>query len=508
MTDVISANALPWDLAAAGDAAWLIDGERRVLLKADAAYESVTVRREIGVGRGRRVAGFGVHAGPDALWVADGTRRLLKLDPRDATVIRGFDIERPLDDVAVGMGAVWAVSRASATVIRIDPDSGSVRARIPITGRPGSTAPEPVAIAVGEGAVWVGNTNTPSISRIDPRIAAVTDTIPLGVGSNPIQMTVGAGSVWVALNGDGAVARIDPDGGDVREIPLGGAPIGVAVARNKVWVSVQPRFRAGVASRARTIELPGAVDEPFCAPVEFGPAGPPQYLIVSDFPLQLQAPFFQPLQFSDAVRFVLARRGFRAGRYRIGYQSCDDSGTRGPEASTPATCRRNARAIANAPRVLGVVGPFTSSCAAVELPVLNGAPGGPLATVSGSATLVGLTHGGPGAAPGEPGVYYPTGARNFARVVAADHVQGAADAMMVKRLGVRRLYVLDDGGPYGVGIAESVRRTARRSVWRSPARGAGISETGASDGWRSRSSDPAPTDSSLAGFFRSGRHRS
>lgn len=59
--------------------------------------------------------------------------------------------------------------------------------------------------------------------------------------------------------------------------------------------------------------------------------------------------------------------------------------------------------------------------------------------VSGSATLVGLTHAGPGAATGEPGTYYPTGARNFARVVAADDVQGAADALMAKRLGVRRL---------------------------------------------------------------------
>ena len=32
--------------------------------------------------------------------------------------------------------------------------------------------------------------------------------------------------------------------------------------------------------------------------------------------------------------------------------------------------------------------------------------------------------------------------------------------MMAKRLGVRRLYMLDDGEPYGIGIAASVRKAA------------------------------------------------
>jgi ABC-type branched-subunit amino acid transport system substrate-binding protein len=58
--------------------------------------------------------------------------------------------------------------------------------------------------------------------------------------------------------------------------------------------------------------------------------------------------------------------------------------------------------------------------------------------------------------------YYPRGVRNFARVVAADDVQGAADALMAKRLGVEELYVLDTGDSYGVGLAASVRQSARK----------------------------------------------
>jgi branched-chain amino acid transport system substrate-binding protein len=174
----------------------------------------------------------------------------------------------------------------------------------------------------------------------------------------------------------------------------------------------------------------------------------------------------QPLQFTDAIRFVLARRDFRAGRYTVGYQSCDDSSVRigEPSASpwTAATCRRNAMAYANAPRVVGVIGPYNSGCATFVVPILGRARDGPVATISGSATAVGLTRGGPGALPDEPEAYYPSGVRNFARVVADDNVQGAAGVVMAKRLGVRRLYVLDDEEPYGIGVAETVRRTAVR----------------------------------------------
>ena len=82
--------------------------------------------------------------------------------------------------------------------------------------------------------------------------------------------------------------------------------------------------------------------------------------------------------------------------------------------------------------------------------------------ISGSATVVGLTQKGPGTAPGEPQSYYPRGVRNFARVVAADDVQGAAHALIARQLGVKRLYILNDQEPYGIAIAASVRETARK----------------------------------------------
>jgi len=475
ITAVVPTNTLPHDLDAAGDSVWLLDRERPALVKVDATYHSVARRLPLpGARRVNEPFGAGLDAGKGEVWVADGTSRLLRLDPEVAGAVRRFDLGRPVDDVVSRGETVWAISRRSATAVELDPSSGRVT-RIPITGRPGSTRPVPIALAADERAVWVLNANTPSVTRIDPELKAVRATIPLGVGSNPTSIATGAGAVWVAVGGEGTVLRIDSRTGEVQSIPVGGAPTGIAVSLGKVWISVQPAFRAALASRSRTSRVPGALSESFCRRVEFGGRGRPDLVIASDFALQHGSGPFPSLQYSDAVRFVLARDGFRAGRYSVGYQSCDDSSIRKtPYSYTPATCRRNARAYAKAPAVVGIVGPFDSPCAAVQIPVLNRADGGPLAAISGSTTQVGLTRDGPGTEPGEPEKYYPTGVRSFARVVAADDVQGAADALMAKRLGVERLFILEDDEPYGQGIASTVRGAA-------PKLGIAIAGTGAWD---------------------------
>ena len=89
--------------------------------------------------------------------------------------------------------------------------------------------------------------------------------------------------------------------------------------------------------------------------------------------------------------------------------------------------------------------------------------------VSPANTYVGLTHTGPGTAPGEPDKYYPTGKRNYARVVAADDFQGAADAQLAKQLGMKKVYVLNDKEAYGLGVAPTSATRRRSSASGSPA---------------------------------------
>jgi branched-chain amino acid transport system substrate-binding protein len=162
-----------------------------------------------------------------------------------------------------------------------------------------------------------------------------------------------------------------------------------------------------------------------------------------------------------AIQLAIRERRFRAGRFAIAFQACDDS-TPTTVTTDEARCKANAHAYARDASVVAVIGTFTSTCATLEVPILNRAPGGPVAMISPSNTYVGLTRAGPEAAPGDPGRYAPTGQRSYARVVAPDDVQGAADALLARQLDVRRAYVFSDGSLYGQGVAIAFRRAAAR----------------------------------------------
>jgi branched-chain amino acid transport system substrate-binding protein len=167
------------------------------------------------------------------------------------------------------------------------------------------------------------------------------------------------------------------------------------------------------------------------------------------------------VQTAQAMRLVLEQHDWRAGPYTVGIQACDEVDAR-TGFSGASKCRRNARAFAGNPSVLGVVGPLTSQCAMAMLAILNAAPGGPVPLINGSNSYVGLTRSGVGAAAGEPGKYYPTGHRNFIRLGPNDQAQGAAHAVMVQRLGLRRVFVVEHDDAYGRGFAEAFRHAAGR----------------------------------------------
>jgi YVTN family beta-propeller protein len=467
VTHVVAPSATPSALAADGNAVWLLDGNRRVLLKIDPTYGVPTRRIELSrapplPATNRRLSSLSVSSGAGALWVTDGSTRLMRIDPESGR-LKALDVHEPLDDVAVGEGAVWAISGRAATVFQIDPLGRGVKTRIRIVNRLGTTAPFPAAVAVGEGSVWVLNGNTETVTRIDPEFGGVTATISLGIGTDPSDITAGAGAVWVANGGNGTLARIDPTTNSVTTIPLGSSPAGVAVGGGRVWVSVQPGFRAGVALLRGPVAATSGAALPasFCSPVEFQGKGQPRYLIASDLPFQGESSLEQTLQMSDAIRFVLARRHFRAGPYSVGYQSCDDSISQTGNYDV-VRCKANAQAYAATTSVIGVIGAYNSGCAEAQIASLDRAPGGPLAMITPSATYVGLTHAGAGTARGEPQTYYPRGTRNFVRVIAADDLQGAADALLAKHLGLKKLFVLHDGDPYGYGIAANVRHAATK----------------------------------------------
>jgi branched-chain amino acid transport system substrate-binding protein len=194
-----------------------------------------------------------------------------------------------------------------------------------------------------------------------------------------------------------------------------------------------------------------------CGPVIYKGSGSPDYIIASDLPLQ-GAIRHQTVQLSRAVLFQLQQSGWKAGSLKIGYQSCDDS-TAQTGGWDSAKCATNGRLYAANRSVIGVVGTFNSGCAKIIVPILNRANPGPMAMISPANTNPGLTKHWD---PGEPQKYYPTGQRNYARVVATDDFQGPADAMWSKSLGYKKVYVLNDKQTYGFGVATTYKNAAKK----------------------------------------------
>jgi branched-chain amino acid transport system substrate-binding protein len=172
--------------------------------------------------------------------------------------------------------------------------------------------------------------------------------------------------------------------------------------------------------------------------------------IVSDLPLQGSSAG-QTETMVNAIKLYLEQISNTAGDYTIEYESFDDS-TAAKGAWDEATCAANARNYVEDETILGVIGTFNSGCAKIEVPIANEAS---LAFVSPANTAVGLTHEGPGSEPGEPDKYYPSGTRNYTRVVASDDFQGQIDATYMAGAGVTKVYILDDKDAYGKGVADA-----------------------------------------------------
>jgi branched-chain amino acid transport system substrate-binding protein len=171
--------------------------------------------------------------------------------------------------------------------------------------------------------------------------------------------------------------------------------------------------------------------------------------IVSDLPLQGSSAA-QTEQMNNAIKLYLQEIGNKVGDYTIEFEAFDDS-TAAKGAWDEATCAANARKYVEDETIIGVIGTFNSGCAKIEVPI-----------ASPANTAVGLTHVGPGSESGEPEKYFPTGTRNYARVVTSDDVQGQIDAAYMKdKLGVTKVFILDDKDAYGKGVADAFESAAK-----------------------------------------------
>jgi DNA-binding SARP family transcriptional activator/ABC-type branched-subunit amino acid transport system substrate-binding protein len=481
--DTISFGTSPSSVAVGEGSVWVLDGDDQTVTQIDP--ETNEVVRVFGTSS--RPTDMGVGAG--AVWVGNGAsdddlsempRSVSRIDPASGVVVATIDLPpRPgghisgiggfsRQKIAVTPEAVWVIN-PDQSISRIDPRTNQVVARVKARAQ---------VIAAGEGDVWIAQEG--GIAEVDTARNVLFPRIPLGEDT-PSGLAVGAGSVWAADPFDGSVWRIPRDrAAGKRRIPLARWVNVVAFGAGSVWATneiadevyrIDPRTNAArVVARTASPRGVGAGDggawvvaasppsrdaalpSPACSAVFSGGGGQPQLLLVSDLPLQGESrPVTQAI--ADGVRHVLQQRGFEAGGYTVGFQSCDSS-TAQSGVSDVFRCGSNAKAYARNLRVVGIVGSFVSPCSYVQIPVTNQAADGPLAMLSPSNTYQGLT---------EDDELYPTGVRSYVRIAGGDPLQAVAHAELAKQLGARRVVVLSPRGEDSYpGFARDVRTAGRQ----------------------------------------------
>jgi DNA-binding SARP family transcriptional activator/ABC-type branched-subunit amino acid transport system substrate-binding protein len=492
-----AAGRTPASVAAGAGRIWMVDAESRTLLRVDATSGAVETTAT-------GATPVDVAVGADGLWVMNATLRartvalgpvaadLLRLDAgtlrqRAAVALPAGDSDLSTsrtNQLAVTADAVWAVT-ADGAIVRIDPAAGTItatthglRAFAIAAGRAGVWAlatdgsvavldprtarvrkrlrPSRLldAITVGDSAAWATSWSDGKLWRMTATAGAVPGSVDVGTGVSDVAATPGA--IWVANPVAGSVTAVDPESmRTVHTVALGGAPRSLATDGRTLWVAVTGSGEAP----SSTIEGVRPVASSSCEPMIGGRDGRADLLVVSDLPLQGDARW-SAIQMAQAIKLDLREHGFRAGRFRIAYQSCDDAlpATGGYD---DARCAANGRAYAEDRDLVGVIGALNSGCTVEVLPELNRAGGGPIPMISPSNSYVGLTRHADH--PGLISQLYPTGRRSFVRIFPADDLQAGALAQFARDRGRRRAFVLDDGNlEYSVPVADGFEAAAGR----------------------------------------------
>jgi hypothetical protein len=440
-----AAGTTPDGLAYAGGQLWVINADDKTLSHIDPKTGTAQTVGDLHVP-------IAIASGLGALWVATGTTpdaidEVVKLDPVTGGLVDHFPIPagkrvgfNAFDVLAVESAAAW-IANADGSLIRLDVQSGAAKVVAGVTANAVSATPGGIvavgprtlwmlsadtgdvyetipvntrglgeAVADAEGGIWAVDTADGKVWHITPGPVRDSSTIS---GGEYGRMSYDGSRIWITDAIAQTLTRIDTATGATKSYNLATTPQAIAVGGGRIWVA-----GTSAANRGPTVASPP------CGRLETAAGQAPTLVITSDLPLQ--ASDLGGVQMADAIRARLAAHGFRAGKYAVGYQSCDSSSP--TLFADPLKCLANARNYAATPAVIGVIGSLVSKCSALELPILNSAAGGPVAMISPNNTNDDLTYSATFGSPDIARRYYPTGRRNYARLQGSDAAEAAAIA--------------------------------------------------------------------------------
>jgi streptogramin lyase len=224
----IEVGADAWIVTAAEDGSVWANGANEVV-RIDPAANRITVRTPI-----PEPAGPSAAAG--SIWAGSG-QTLTRLDPATGEVRARIAVPHGVAaQVFASPGAIWIPAgeevegRFVGYLTRVDPASNSVVATIPMCDVHGYGG------AFVDGSVWLACNDTGEVVRLDPATLAVQARIKLGSGIH--SMASGAGSVWVTNHETGALSRIDTATNRVvATVDTRTSNVAIVFAEGAVWAS-------------------------------------------------------------------------------------------------------------------------------------------------------------------------------------------------------------------------------------------------------------------------------
>jgi branched-chain amino acid transport system substrate-binding protein len=178
--------------------------------------------------------------------------------------------------------------------------------------------------------------------------------------------------------------------------------------------------------------------------------------VYSDLPLRGAD---APLQESIRDGEKLANISGHVGKLSVSFESLNDASSSTGAWDSIGTAK-SAAAASSDPSAIAYLGDFDSGATALSLSLTNESG---MVQLSPSSPYVGLTDASAADQKGEPGRFYPSGTRTFARLVPNDVVQAADTVAFMTRLGVKRVFVVEDlGAPdvFNAAMAGSVAAAA------------------------------------------------
>ncbi|MEA2198330.1 MAG: branched-chain amino acid transport system substrate-binding protein, partial [Solirubrobacteraceae bacterium] len=180
----------------------------------------------------------------------------------------------------------------------------------------------------------------------------------------------------------------------------------------------------------------------------------------------------------DAEQLALQQAAGKAGRFTIELKALNDATSVG---WSPKLIAVNARTVIQHANAIAYIGEIDPNASAQSIPITNADD---LLEVSPYDTAIGLTQATL-AASGSPDKYYEslsTYGRTFGRVVPSDNSQAKAQLQVMQGLRVKKVFIVEDGEPYGDAIALAVQENASKYGIKAtaPARSsAGLAQSGA-----------------------------